>query len=472
MKNIKNNKITGEISTILTLGSLILITIFSLASTSLLKKNQTTKIKASTTNCSKVDIVEAKGDFSAGKVISCIFETDGRKPRNMACGLSKNNGWPSGMLSASCSGKKCKALVKIDDQINPDAEYRLVAFDFSSECGPETGNKILLNISKNTPSPQEQLPQKPKEIKSDQFSGENNFQVFSDQQKKPSPKEVESLKITIPHISPTTSDSKGDEGKECLSSYAGPNIEYRCNAPNLVPSVSNNKCICVNSTVTTPTLVENYCNLNNKRYKCSQPEFFTETCEKRIESLLVEGERFKKVSCDSMLSSICQITCKTSYNDDNYSGSCNDDSTCIVSNTVINHLRERNDYKSDNDSQKIKTIMGIIKCNNNQDSFMNEMRNICNQVDGYIQKYNLYVYGKTNIQLQFIDGAELIKTDDSIKLSINTESIPPSICEDIVESTFVIGNMVFPLFYNNVPDVQLIGKFLSSQQSGILIKCN
>ena len=38
MKNIKNNKITGEISTILTLGSLILITIFSLASTSLLKK--------------------------------------------------------------------------------------------------------------------------------------------------------------------------------------------------------------------------------------------------------------------------------------------------------------------------------------------------------------------------------------------------------------------------------------------------
>ena len=64
MKNIKNNKITGEISTILTLGSLIFITIFSLASTSLLKKNQTTKIKASTINCSEVYSVEAKGFFS------------------------------------------------------------------------------------------------------------------------------------------------------------------------------------------------------------------------------------------------------------------------------------------------------------------------------------------------------------------------------------------------------------------------
>jgi len=45
----------------------------------------------------------------------------------MACGLSKNNGWPSGMLSASCSGKKFRALVKIDDQINSDAEYGLIS---------------------------------------------------------------------------------------------------------------------------------------------------------------------------------------------------------------------------------------------------------------------------------------------------------------------------------------------------------
>jgi len=43
----------------------------------------------------------------------------------MACGLSKNNGWPIGMLSASCSGKKYRALVKMDDQINSDAEYGL-----------------------------------------------------------------------------------------------------------------------------------------------------------------------------------------------------------------------------------------------------------------------------------------------------------------------------------------------------------
>ena len=98
-----------------------------MASTSLLKKKQTTKIKASTINCSEVYSVEAKGDFSAGKVISFIFETDGRKLKNMACGLSKNNGWPSGMLSASCSGKKFRALVKIDDQINSDAEYGLIS---------------------------------------------------------------------------------------------------------------------------------------------------------------------------------------------------------------------------------------------------------------------------------------------------------------------------------------------------------
>ena len=147
----KKKFLKGEISTIITLGTLIVLGVSSLVSTVFFKKTQTIKTKA--TGCSQVSSVSYSGNVVAGQTFTCLASTDGASPYTMACGISKNGGWPYGMRSGSCSGTRCTFSVKMDNQIEAGAVYELVAFDFRTECGPNTGKKITLNISGAQPQP-------------------------------------------------------------------------------------------------------------------------------------------------------------------------------------------------------------------------------------------------------------------------------------------------------------------------------
>ena len=147
----KKKLLKGEIATIITLGTVIVLGISSLVSTVFLKKTQTTKTKAA--GCSQVFNVSYSGNVAAGQTFTCSAVIDGASPYTMACGISKNGGWPYGMQSGSCSGTRCTFSVKMDDQIEAGAVYELVAFDFRSDCGPNTGNKITLNVSGAQPQP-------------------------------------------------------------------------------------------------------------------------------------------------------------------------------------------------------------------------------------------------------------------------------------------------------------------------------
>jgi hypothetical protein len=149
----KKKFLKGEISTIIGLGTLIVLGVSSLVSTVFLKKPQTTKTKAA--GCAKVEDVSYSGDVAAGKTFTCLASTDGASPYTMACGISKNGGWPYGMQSGSCSGTSCTFSVKMDDQVEAGAVYYLVAFDFRTECGPDkdTAKRIPLNVPGTQPQP-------------------------------------------------------------------------------------------------------------------------------------------------------------------------------------------------------------------------------------------------------------------------------------------------------------------------------
>jgi len=147
----KKNFLKGEIATVVALGTLIILGISSLVSSVFLKRTHTTKTKAS--GCSQVFDVSYSGEIGAGKTFTCKASTDGASSYTMACGISKNGGWPMGMISGSCSGGNCSFSVKMDDQIDSNAIYELVAFDFRTECGPNTGKRITLNVSGSQPQP-------------------------------------------------------------------------------------------------------------------------------------------------------------------------------------------------------------------------------------------------------------------------------------------------------------------------------
>jgi hypothetical protein len=149
----KKKFLKGEISTIIGLGTLIVLGVSSLVSTVFLKKPQTTKTKAA--GCAKVENVSYSGDVAAGKTFTCLASTNGASPYTMACGISKNGGWPYGMQSGSCSGTRCTFSVKMDDQVEAGAVYYLVAFDFRTECGPDkdTAKRIPLNVPGTQPQP-------------------------------------------------------------------------------------------------------------------------------------------------------------------------------------------------------------------------------------------------------------------------------------------------------------------------------
>jgi hypothetical protein len=147
----KKKFLKGEVATIITLGTLIVLGVSSLVSTVFLKKRQTIKTKAA--GCSQVSTVSYSGNVAAGKTFTCLASTDGASPYTMACGISKNGSWPYGMRSGSCSRTRCTFSVKMDDQIEAGAVYELVAFDFRSDCGPDTGYKIKLNVLGTQPQP-------------------------------------------------------------------------------------------------------------------------------------------------------------------------------------------------------------------------------------------------------------------------------------------------------------------------------
>jgi len=468
MKNIRNN-ISGEVGTLIAIGSLIFIGFFSLISNHFLQKKQITKIKASTINCSEVYSIKAEGDLSPGKIITCIFETDGKKPRNMACGLSKNDGWPLGMLSASCSKTRCKAYVKIDNQIDENSKYELVAFDFDSQCGPGTGKRIALNISKNISNNQTQITQQPQQTPTISISIENKLQG-SDQSPSNNDSQLES-KITQSQI--TNTELKIIKNQECISNYADPNIEYRCEDSSLVPFIQNKKCLCVTPTPTYSQEISQ-CILENKTYNCSQPSFITETCEKKNESFLVEGERFKKVYCDLTTNSpFCKVSCKLN-SDDDYSGNCLDDSTCITSTLDIRKQEQENNKMIN--SSNIQNIKITIECTNPILSYdsNNSVKEICEKEVNYVQKYDLNVYNE-KITTRMIDFLEFVKVNDSsITISFETEPIRP-LCKNITQFILKIGQVILPVYpynQNNHNFNDLIEKVSENQTVTFgLVKC-
>ena len=147
----KKKFLKGEIATVVALGTLIILGISSFVSTIFLKNKNTSTTKAA--GCSQVFDVSYSGDIGAGKTFTCKASTDGTSPYTMACGVSKNGGWPMGMISGSCSRRNCSFSVKMDDQIDSNAIYELVAFDFRTDCGPNTGKRITLNVSGSQPQP-------------------------------------------------------------------------------------------------------------------------------------------------------------------------------------------------------------------------------------------------------------------------------------------------------------------------------
>jgi len=146
---VKKKILKGEVSTIIALGTLIILGISSFTSNLFLKRTQTNKVKA--TACSQVHSVSYEGDVGPGKIFTCRADTDGTSRYTMACGISKNGAWPMGMKSGACSGKKCVFQVKMDDQIDTSAIYELVAFDFRNNCGPASGKRTGLRVAGNNP---------------------------------------------------------------------------------------------------------------------------------------------------------------------------------------------------------------------------------------------------------------------------------------------------------------------------------
>jgi len=137
----------GEIATIITLGSLIILGLASLVTTVVNKKPRSTQTKAA--GCASVSgISYSPSPVKAGQVFTCSYNSSG-SPYTMACGWSKNGGWPQGQKSGKCSGGRCSFEVQMEEQIDPNATYELVGFDFRTECGPDVSKgaqRITLNV--------------------------------------------------------------------------------------------------------------------------------------------------------------------------------------------------------------------------------------------------------------------------------------------------------------------------------------
>ena len=143
----------GEIATIVTLSSLVVLGVISLLSSYFFKKKIRIRSQA-TTYCSRVDLVTfTPSQVQPGQTFTCNISGLITNQYTMACGWSKNGGWPQGQISGSCSGNNCRFQVKMEDQVDPNAIYELVGFDYRGECGPNTGKRVSLDVAGVSPKP-------------------------------------------------------------------------------------------------------------------------------------------------------------------------------------------------------------------------------------------------------------------------------------------------------------------------------
>ncbi len=146
----------GEIVTALTIIGVVLLTVVTFISNTFLAKNKiTSSSKAS--GCAVITKVDDPGPLSSGQDFTCSGTLDPAfsGSTNIACGWSKNNGWPQNggrWINPTCNGVNCSFGIRMDTFSNTTTDsYRLVMFDMSSNCGPANGKSIPITLYGITP---------------------------------------------------------------------------------------------------------------------------------------------------------------------------------------------------------------------------------------------------------------------------------------------------------------------------------
>ncbi len=150
----------GEIVTVVTIGGLLVMGIATLV-TSFLVKNKNIKLtsQSKASGCTNVGQVIDPGQLNPGADFTCSATLlDNPGSRTMACGWSKNGGWPQTggrWVNPTCVGLNCSFGIKMEGPIDASATYELVVFDTSAGCGPtgQGSKRITLHLAGAAPPP-------------------------------------------------------------------------------------------------------------------------------------------------------------------------------------------------------------------------------------------------------------------------------------------------------------------------------
>lgn len=96
------------------------------------------------------------GALDGNQPFTCQATVDQADSNNIACGWSKNGGWPltgGRWENVGCKGTDCSFGIQTEKDIDKNAIYDLVAFDARWNCGPSRGMKIPLQMKGVTPIP-------------------------------------------------------------------------------------------------------------------------------------------------------------------------------------------------------------------------------------------------------------------------------------------------------------------------------
>ncbi len=127
--------------------------------------NQTPPTPAPTTpprpyagDCANIKSVSytPSGALDGNQAFTCQATIDQADSNNIACGWSKNGGWPltgGRWENVGCKGTDCSFGIQTEKDIDKNATYELVAFDARWNCGPNRGMKIPLQMKGVTPIP-------------------------------------------------------------------------------------------------------------------------------------------------------------------------------------------------------------------------------------------------------------------------------------------------------------------------------
>lgn len=100
--------------------------------------------------------------LTIGETFQChVTIAAGGQKKNIACGLSVNSGWPRNICPADTnfigwSGNTARFNCTMPDDVEEADQLELVGFDFSAGCGPNTGNRLLIQSAaadEETPQP-------------------------------------------------------------------------------------------------------------------------------------------------------------------------------------------------------------------------------------------------------------------------------------------------------------------------------